>query len=129
MREMRKRIAERYTEAFSGSDAYSPLASRPDRSSSFHLYVLGIDPCAHAIDRAGFIEELGRRGIGTSVHFIPLHRHPFYRDNFGYEAADFPGAERLYERIISLPIYPGMSEEETDYVIESVKDVSSKHRK
>jgi len=129
MREMRKRIAERYTKAFSGTDTLTPLDSRPDRSSSRHLYVLCIDPDAHDIDRAGFIEELGRRGIGTSVHFIPLHRHPFYRNNFGYEAADFPGAERFYERVISLPIYPGMTDEQTDYVIESIKDVSSKHRK
>jgi perosamine synthetase len=91
--------------------------------------VLGINPEAHSIDRAGFIEELGRRGIGTSVHFIPLHRHPFYRSNFGYESADFPGAERLYERIISLPIYPGLSVGETDYVIENIKDVSSKYSK
>jgi len=91
--------------------------------------VLRIDPDAHDIDRAGFIEELGRRGIGTSVHFIPLHRHPFYRNSFGYDAADFPGAERFYERVISLPIYPGMTDEETDYVIENIKDVSSKHRK
>jgi perosamine synthetase len=126
---MRKRIAERYTKAFSGTDTLTPLDSRPDRSSSCHLYVLCIDPDAHDIDRAGFIEELGRRGIGTSVHFIPLHRHPFYRNNFGYEAADFPGAERFYERVISLPIYPGMTDEQTDYVIESIKDVSSKHRK
>jgi perosamine synthetase len=129
MREMRKRIAERYTEAFSGSEALTPLALRPERSSSHHLYVLGINPDAHVIDRAGFIEELGRRGIGTSVHFIPLHRHPFYRSNFGYESADFPSAERLYERIISLPIYPGLSARETDYVIENIKDVSSKHSK
>ncbi len=129
MWEMRKRIAERYTEAFSGSEALTPLALRPGRSSSYHLYVLGINPEAHSIDRAGFIEELGRRGIGTSVHFIPLHRHPFYRSNFGYESADFPGAERLYERIISLPIYPGLSVGETDYVIENIKDVSSKYSK
>ncbi len=129
MRGMRKRIAERYTEAFSGSEALTPLALRPERSSSHHLYVLGINPDAHVIDRAGFIEELGRRGIGTSVHFIPLHRHPFYRSKFGYESADFPGAERLYERIISLPIYPGLSARETDYVIENIKDVSSKHSK
>ena len=129
MREMRKRIADRYTEAFSRTDALTPLDTRADRSSSCHLYVLCIDPDAHDIDRAGFIEELGRRGIGTSVHFIPLHRHPFYRNSFGYEANDFPCAERFYERVISLPIYPGMTGEETDYVIESIKDVSSKHRK
>jgi len=129
MREMRKCIAERYTEALSGTETLTPLALRPERSSSHHLYVLGIDPEAHDIDRAGFIEELGRRGIGTSVHFIPLHRHPFYRSTFGYESSDFPAAERLYERIISLPIYPGLSARETDYVIESIKDVSSKHSK
>ncbi len=127
MREMRKRIAERYTEGFSGRGEFVPLSVRPDRSSSYHLYVLGINPGAHDIDRAGFIQELGKRGIGTSVHFIPLHRHPFYRDSFGYDPKDFPGAERLYERIISLPIYPGLSEKETEYVIENVKDVSSKH--
>ncbi len=127
MWERRRRIAERYTEGFSGSEAFAPLSMRSDRVSSYHLYVLRVNPEVHDTDRAGFIEELGKRGIGTSVHFIPLHRHPFYRDNFGCESKDFPEAERLYERIISLPIYPGMSDAEIDYVIENVKDVSSKH--
>ena len=122
----RKEISGRYADAISGSPGLSTTALVPGRETSYHLFPLLVDPDAHTIDRARFIEELGRLGIGTSVHFIPLHMHPFYRSEFGYSPGDFPGAEWLYERIVSLPVYPGMSDEEVDYVSECVTDVSRK---
>jgi perosamine synthetase len=73
------------------------------------------------LDRNTFIEKLSEKGIQTSVHFIPLHRHPFYRDTFGVDAGDFPNAEWIFKRSISLPIYPGMSDEEVNYVIETTE--------
>jgi dTDP-4-amino-4,6-dideoxygalactose transaminase len=67
--------------------------------------------------------------IGTSVHFIPVHLHPYYRDTFGYRPGDCPVAERLYERIISLPLFPRMTEHDVQDVIHAVKAVASRHRR
>ncbi len=129
MWEMRKHIAQKYTEAFSDVEQLITPYLNSDRVSSYHLYALKINPGVLNIDRAEFIEILKERGIGTSVHFIPLHRHPFYQNAFSYGVEDFPEAEWVYERIISLPIYPGMSEAEVGYVIQTVTDVCEKHRK
>jgi dTDP-4-amino-4,6-dideoxygalactose transaminase len=75
------------------------------------------------IDRARFIEEMKVRKIGTSVHFIPLHLQPYYRDKYGYSPDSFPVAYREYLRIISLPLYPRMTDQDVDSVIEAVYDV------
>lgn len=128
MWEMRKHIAQKYTEAFSDVKQLMTPYMDSERVSSYHLYTLKIDPGELNIDRAEFIELLKENGIGTSVHFIPLHRHPFYQNAFSYGVENFPEAEWFYERIISLPIYPGMSEAEIEYVIQTVKDVCEKHR-
>ena len=69
------------------------------------------------------IEKLKERGIGTSVHFIPLHMHPYYRKTYGYRAEDFPVASKQYERYLSLPIFPGMTSSQVDYVIERVLEI------
>lgn len=129
MWEKRKYIAERYTEAFKDSDAIIPPYVKSDRISAWHLYVIKLNLESLKIDRAKFIEELKAKGIGTSVHFIPLHRHPFYRNAFGYRSQDFPVSEWLYERIISLPIYPAMTGEEISYVIEGVIDVCTRFKR
>jgi len=74
------------------------------------------------IGRDRFIEELNRLGVSASVHFIPLHLQPYYQRKFGYKAGDYPQAEHEYSRCLSLPIYPGMSDEETEYVSHAVLD-------
>jgi perosamine synthetase len=74
------------------------------------------------------IEELQQRGIGTAVHFIPLHLHPYYQREWGYRAGQFPVAENYFERCISLPIYPGMTDNDVDRVIESLTDIAQKFR-
>lgn len=81
------------------------------------------------MDRARFIQEMKNRNIGTSVHFIPLHMHPYYRKMYGYKPEDFSGAKYLYETIVSLPIYPKMKKEDVEDVIWSVKDIVAKYRK
>lgn len=129
MWEMRKCIAEKYTEAFKDSDLIIPPCVNSDRVSAWHLYVIKLNLEALNINRAKFIEELRRRGVGISVHFIPLHRHPFYRDSFGYNPEDFPNSEWLYERIISLPIYPGMPGEDVNRVIERVLDIAKRFKR
>jgi perosamine synthetase len=75
------------------------------------------------ITRSQMIEKLRVRGIGTSVHFIPLHMHPYYKKAYGYRAEDFPVASREYERYLSLPIFPGMTGAQIDYVIENALEI------
>ncbi len=125
----RKEIAQKYTEAFAPLEEIMTPAVKPGRETAWHLYVIQLNLDALALDRSGFMEELKSRGVSTSVHFIPLHRHPFYRDAFGYRAVDFPVAERYYERCISLPLYPGMTDEEVSYVIALVTETAKKFRK
>jgi dTDP-4-amino-4,6-dideoxygalactose transaminase len=74
--------------------------------------------------RSEMIEKLKTRGIGTSVHFIPLHMHPYYKNTYGYREEDFPIASRQYQRYISLPIFPGMTASQIDYVIENVLEIT-----
>jgi len=129
MWEMRKKIAWRYTDELQRIESIITPVEKPDRESSWHLYVIKLVLETLNINRAQFIQLLKERGINTSVHFIPLHRHPFYRDKFGYKNEQFPDAEWVYERAISLPIYPGMSEAEVDYVIENIIDLCKKFKK
>jgi len=129
MWQQREEIARKYTEAFQSMDEITPPRVRPDRKSAWHLYVIKLNPAAVNVDRKQFMEEIKERGIGTSVHFIPLYRHPYYRDTFRYTPQGFPVSERVYERIVSLPIYPGMTEGDIERVVESVRDVVRRHRR
>jgi dTDP-4-amino-4,6-dideoxygalactose transaminase len=125
MNQSRCRIAERYTQEFSSVNALELPEILPDRTTSWHLYVLRLRLEQLRIDRAGFIRELSDRGASASVHFIPLHLQPFYQRTFNYKEGDFPAAEREYQRCLSLPLYPTMSEEEVEQVIWAVRDVVS----
>jgi dTDP-4-amino-4,6-dideoxygalactose transaminase len=100
----------------------------PDRFHTFHLYPIRFDPSRLAIGRDRIIEELQRCNIGTSVHFIPLHRHPFYRDTLGWDAARFPVAERFYEGLVSLPLYPAMTEDDVASVHRAVRAIVEAQR-
>ena len=119
----RKNLAAAYNEAFRNMPEIQVPACGADVDHAWHLYVIRLKLNRLKIDRDQFIEGLKGRGIGTSVHFIPLHLHPYYRENFGYLPADFPNATEAYQRIVSLPIYPGMTEANVEYVIQGVKDV------
>jgi len=129
MWQQRVDIARRYTEAFSNEDALGIPTVKPDRETAWHLYVIKLNLEALTADRTAFIDQLAQRGISTSVHFIPLHRHPYYRDTFGLTSADYPNSEWVYERCLSLPIYPGMTDEEVVYVIDNVLDLCRKGRR
>jgi perosamine synthetase len=91
--------------------------------SAWHLFVVRVALEHLRVDRGGVVEALRERGIGTSVHFIPLHLHPYYRRTLGTRPGDFPGAEDLFARCFSLPLYPDLSEAEADRVVEAVRDV------
>lgn len=124
----RREIARKYTEAFNMVEEIESPHLKKDRESAWHLYVIKLNTEMLRISRNQFIEELKKKGIGTSVHFIPLHKHPYYRNTFGYNSEDFQVSERLYERIVSLPIYPSMTDEDTDRVITSVLDTLKQFR-
>ncbi len=125
----REEIVRRYTSAFSEFEELSIPVKRPEVEHAWHLYVLRLNLERLEINRARFIEELKARMISTSVHFIPVHMHPYYRDKYGYSPNDFPVAAREFERIISLPLNPRMSDRDADDVIEAVIDVVNTFRR
>jgi perosamine synthetase len=125
----RRRIAEAYNEAFADLPEIRPPVCAPDVQHAWHLYIIQLDLDRLSIDRRDFIRELHGRNIGTSVHFIPLHLQPFYRDTFGYEPRDFPQATRVFSRIISLPVYPKMTEQNVNTVIRAVREVVEQRRR
>jgi dTDP-4-amino-4,6-dideoxygalactose transaminase len=125
---MRKRIAERYTAAFTGKDGLILYTVKPDRESSWYLYPLDLDTDALTITRDRFIEEMRARGVGMSVHFIPLYEFTYYR-NMGYTGEGLDNCRRVFERTMSLPIFPGMTDPEIDYVIDNVLDLAEKNRR
>jgi dTDP-4-amino-4,6-dideoxygalactose transaminase len=121
--EARRRVAAQYHEAFAELPELQIPRCAPDVQHAWHLYVIKLELERLRINRSQFIEALKKKGIGTSVHFIPLHLHPYYRDTFGYKPPDFPNASAVFERIVSLPIYPKMSQADVLHVIEAVGDV------
>jgi dTDP-4-amino-4,6-dideoxygalactose transaminase len=100
-----------------------PVEAPAGDEHAWHLFPVRLRPNAHRLGRDQFITELGERGVSTSVHFIPVHRHSFYRVTLGYEEGRFPGAERAYANIISLPLYTRMTDEDIDYVTEQIHEV------
>jgi len=123
----RKEIARQYSEAFSQFHSLQIPVSRANVDHAWHLYVLRLNLDRLSISRNEFIEELRARNIASSVHFIPIHMHRYYRDKYGYRPQDFPIAYREYERMISLPMHPRMSDQDVQDVIEAVSNIVEKH--
>jgi perosamine synthetase len=123
----RCRIAERYTEVFRLYAGVEVPTVRDYVTHSWHLYILRIHPARLTITRDQFIEELADRGIKTSVHFIPLHTFTYYKATYGYDDSAFPIASTEFNRFLSLPIYPAMSDADVDRVIDAVVDVVESH--
>jgi dTDP-4-amino-4,6-dideoxygalactose transaminase len=125
----RREVYEAYNRAFSQDDALIVPVERPYVESSLHLYPLRLNLDALKIDRDQFIRELTERNIGTSVHFIPMHTHPFYRDKYNYPQSRFPVTNDNYPRIITIPLHPRMSDEDISDVVNAVMDVAAEHRR
>lgn len=125
----RRRIAEQYNEAFRDLPEIQLPTWAPDVQHAWHLYVIQLNLERLSINRQEFIQALKSQNIGTSVHFIPLHLHPFYRDTFGYRATDFPQASAAFERIVSLPIYPKMTAGNVRDVIAAVTSLVETYRR
>jgi dTDP-4-amino-4,6-dideoxygalactose transaminase len=121
MQARRREIVRRYDEAFADLESLILPVTRPGVEHAWHLYIIRIRRSALGIDRDAFIQALTDRGIGTSVHFIPLHRHGYYQRTLDLQAGQFPVAERAFNTCISLPLFSSMTDDEVTQVTEAVR--------
>lgn len=129
MQARRYAVVKRYNAAFAGVDALQIPSARANVQHAWHLYVLRLNLNQLTIDRAQFIEALKQRHISTSVHFIPVHLHPYYRNKYGWQPGDFPTAYGEYQRTLSLPLHSRLSDTDVDDVIMAVLDVVGVHHR
>ena len=129
MRARRSSLAARYSDALASLDSFEIPQLPLEGQHAWHLYVIQVNSSALRIDRNRVIEELKNRGIGTSVHFIPLHLHTLYQEKLAYRTGQFPNAEEHFERAISLPIYPAMTDEDSSRVIEALHDIARVYKR
>ena len=122
-------IANRYMAAFANCESLELPVVRPDVVHAWHLFVLRLRLKTLTIGRDTFIDALKERNIATSVHFIPIHVHPYYRDKYKLSPSDLPVAFAHYQRCLSLPLHPRMSDEDVDDVCNAVRDVARKYRR
>jgi dTDP-4-amino-4,6-dideoxygalactose transaminase len=127
--EARTRYAQIYKEALAGMEEFELPADKADCRHAWHLYGLRLNLDKLAINRDEFIVELRKMGVGTSVHFIPVPLHPFFASYAKLPQNQCPRALALYQRLISLPLYPAMTEEQAWYVAKSAVEIAQKNRK
>jgi dTDP-4-amino-4,6-dideoxygalactose transaminase len=125
----RRRLAAGYGDAFAGEDALELPTEADGRHHAWHLYVIRLNLERLRIDRAAFVEELKRRGVMFSVAWLPLHMHPYYRETFGLAPGDLPVAAREWLRVVSLPLFPGMTPAEHAAVVAAVREIVAQHRR
>ena len=125
---LRHEIAAKYNNAFRNSELLDTWKVRDNSGCAWHLYPVLVNTDAVSISRDEFIEQLKSAGIGTSVHYIPMYRFSCFKES-GCTPADFPACEYMFSRQLSLPIYPGMTDEETDYVISNVLSILEGNRR
>jgi dTDP-4-amino-4,6-dideoxygalactose transaminase len=117
----RCRIASRYLAGLQDLDGLSLPHCSPGVQHAWHLFVVQVDSARAPLHRDALVERLRKQRIGTSVHFIPLHTHPYYTERFRYSPAQFPNATQAFTRILSLPIFPGMTDGDVDDVIGAIR--------
>ncbi len=113
--ERRREIAGMYDAAFADTEIVVTPYVAPNVEHAYHLYVIQVN------NRREVFERLRSEGIGVQVHYIPVHLQPYYREGFGFKHGDFPVAEEYYSRCLSIPIFPGMTDEDVDYVVKKVE--------
>ncbi len=119
----RRLIAAKYEQGFSDLEGVRLPRVHSDRKHTFNLYVIRLNKERVEIGRDDFIRQLAEQKVGTSVHFIPIHRHPYYRECGLGGAEEFPVADEIYDEIVSLPLYPSMTDDDVDDVIAAVRNV------
>jgi perosamine synthetase len=127
--ERRRRIAARYDAAFAELEAVTPLRALPGRTHAHHLYVVRLDTERLTVGRTEIFAAYRAEGIGVSVHFVPVHLHPFYRKQFETHPGLCPNAEAAYEQILSLPIFPRMSDGDAADVIRATEKIIAAYSK
>jgi perosamine synthetase len=125
----RQEIAAAYEAALAEVAGVHPLAVRDDVSHAYHLYVVQLDTEALGVDRGQMFRALRAEGIGVNVHYIPVHLHPYYQGRFGTRAGLCPKAEAAYERILSLPMFAGMTESDVADVLTALRKVLTAYRR
>ena len=130
MNAQREKIASQYNTEFSKiPELKIPVVKSFTTKHSWHLYPLRLELGKLKANRAQFIDALKTEGILASVHFIPVHLHPFYRNKYGFKPGDFPNAEAFYNAEVSLPLFPSMTQQDTQDVIDAVKKLASWYSK
>jgi len=124
----RREIAARYNEAFAEMAEIVTPVEQENVKAVYHIYVIQLQLERLKASRKEIFEALRAENIGVNVHYIPLHLHPYYQTKFGYKPGDYPMAERYYERAITLPIFPKMSDEDVEGVIKAVNKVISNYK-
>lgn len=125
----RKRIFQMYTDGLKDVPEITLQSFHQDIKHAYHLFIILLNLEMLTIDRDKFRTLLEEHNIGTGVHFVALHLHPFYRQKFGYKPGDYPVAEDIGRRTISLPLYLGLSDEQIYYIIDVVKELVKRHRR
>ena len=128
MQRRRRAIVAQYDEALGQLQEIERPVEREGVESAWHIYLLRLNPDRLRIDRAAFVDELRKLNIGTSVHFIPVHEHTYYRERYGFKPEDFPVAHAQFERMLSLPLSPAHSDQDVADVIDAVTEVVKAHR-
>jgi perosamine synthetase len=128
-RDARRRCADLYKAGLASIEAVRTPVICTQMQSAWHLYVIQLDLDQLGIDRDRFSDLLEDSGIGTSVHFLPLHMHPWYRDNFHYAPNDLPNSTAAYERILSLPIFPSLRKDDIEYIVDNIASITRKYRR
>lgn len=129
MWECRQNIAKKYIESFKDNELIKLHGLKPDRESSWHLFPIRLELEKLNINRAQFINELRAHKVGAGVHFMPVHQHLYYNETFNLKDDNFPVASGVFPRLVSLPIYPGMTDQNVDYVIGVVDSLLKKYKK
>jgi perosamine synthetase len=119
----RREIVARYAAAFGELPGIGIPPEREGVKSAWHLYPIRVEADKAGVDRDRFFRALRAENIGVNVHYIPVHLHSYYRERFGYKGGEYPVAERAYERLISLPLFHGMSDQDVNDVIAAVRKV------
>lgn len=123
MHDRRRAIAAFYHRTLTALPLELPWVRRPEDAHAWHLYVVQLKPDDLPLTRNGFITAMNEHGVGTSVHYIPLHFHPYWRERYDLQARDFPVATQLFERVVSLPIYSRMSDADARKVADTVQAI------
>lgn len=125
----RREIVEKYRKGFAATEEIILISEKEFSKAAWHIYPIQLDLKCLKIGRKEFFEKLLEKGIKCQVHYMPVHLHPFYKKDFGYKKGDFPIAEKYYQRAITLPLFPKMTDGDVNYVIKAVKEIINAYKK